>query len=99
LSWFTSRQAAIIEEAQPSRRWNDIKPIRWLRRAASDDATLPARSRRLRQPLGPTGLPESLKSFTDEIGRDSGIRFHHDVHEIDLPALVARLVFHIARKA
>jgi len=37
--------------------------------------------------------------FTDEIGRDSGIRFHHDVHEIDLPALVARLVFHIARKA
>ena len=49
-----------------------------------------------RSPLGATGLAESLESFTDEVGRDSGIRFHHDVQEIDLPAPIALLIFKIA---
>jgi signal transduction histidine kinase len=49
-----------------------------------------------RSPLGATGLAESLESFTDEVGRDSGIRFHHDVEEIDLPAPTALLIFKIA---
>jgi signal transduction histidine kinase len=51
-----------------------------------------------RSPLGAAGLAESLESFTDEVGRDSGIRFHHDVEEIDLPAPIALLIFHIARE-
>jgi signal transduction histidine kinase len=51
-----------------------------------------------RSPLGATGLAESLESFTDEVGRDSGIRFHHDVQEIQLPAPIALLIFHIARE-
>ncbi len=51
-----------------------------------------------RSPLGATGLAESLESFTDEVGRDSGIRFHHDVQDIDLPAPIALLIFHIARE-
>jgi NarL family two-component system sensor histidine kinase YdfH len=51
-----------------------------------------------RSPLGAAGLAESLESFTDEVGRDSGIRFHHDVQEIDLPAPIALLIFHIARE-
>src|SRR4051794_12054755 len=51
-----------------------------------------------RSPLGATGLAESLESFTDEVGSDSGIRFHHDVEEIDLPAPIALLIFHIARE-
>jgi signal transduction histidine kinase len=51
-----------------------------------------------RSPLGATGLAESLESFTDEVGRDSGIRFHHDVEDIDLPAPIALLIFHIARE-
>jgi signal transduction histidine kinase len=51
-----------------------------------------------RSPLGATGLAESLESFTDEVGRDSGIRFHHDVREIQLPAPIALLIFHIARE-
>jgi len=49
-----------------------------------------------RSPLGATGLAESLESFTDEVGRDSGIRFHHDVENIDLPAPIALLIFKIA---
>jgi signal transduction histidine kinase len=51
-----------------------------------------------RSTLGATGLAESLESFTDEVGRDSGIRFHHDVEDIDLPAPIALLIFHIARE-
>jgi len=51
-----------------------------------------------RSPLGAAGLAESLESFTDEVGRDSGIGFHHDVEEIDLPAPIALLIFHIARE-
>lgn len=51
-----------------------------------------------RSPLGAAGLAESLESFTDEVGRDSGIRFHHEVEEIDLPAPIALLIFHIARE-
>jgi signal transduction histidine kinase len=52
-----------------------------------------------RSPLGATGLAESLESFTDEVGRDSGIRFHHDVDDIDdLPAPTALLIFNIARE-
>ena len=51
-----------------------------------------------RSPLGAKGLAESLESFTDEVGRDSHIRFHRDVQDIDLPAPIALLVFHIARE-
>ena len=52
-----------------------------------------------RSPLGAAGLAESLESFTDEVGRDSGIRFHHDVEEIDdLPAPIALLIFQITRE-
>ena len=51
-----------------------------------------------RSPLGAKGSPKSLESFTDEVGRDSGIRFHRDVQDIELPAPIALLVFHIARE-
>jgi signal transduction histidine kinase len=51
-----------------------------------------------RSPLGAKGLSEALESFTDEVGRDSGILFHRDVQEIPLPAPIALLVFHIARE-
>jgi signal transduction histidine kinase len=51
-----------------------------------------------RSPLGAKGLAEALESFTDEVGRDSHIRFHRDVQNIELPAPIALLVFHIARE-
>ena len=51
-----------------------------------------------RSPLGAKGLAEALESFTDEVGRDSGVRFHRDVEDIDLPAPIALLVYHIARE-
>jgi signal transduction histidine kinase len=51
-----------------------------------------------RSPLGARGLAEALESFTDEVGRDSSIRFHRDVEDIQLPAPIALLVYHIARE-
>jgi len=51
-----------------------------------------------RSPLGAKGLAEALESFTDEVGRDSNIVFQRDVQNIDLPAPIALLVFHIARE-
>jgi signal transduction histidine kinase len=51
-----------------------------------------------RSPLGAAGLAEALESFTDEVGRDSTIRFHHDVKDIQLPAPIALLMYHIARE-
>jgi signal transduction histidine kinase len=51
-----------------------------------------------RSPLGAQGLAEALESFTDEVGRDSGVRFHHDVEDIVLPAPIALLIYHVARE-
>jgi signal transduction histidine kinase len=51
-----------------------------------------------RSPLGAKGLAEALESFTDEVGRDSNVQFHRDVADIDLPAPIALLVYHIARE-
>jgi signal transduction histidine kinase len=52
-----------------------------------------------RSPLGAKGLAESIESFTDEVGGESGTLFHNDVHEIDLPAPIALLLYHITREA
>jgi signal transduction histidine kinase len=51
-----------------------------------------------RSPLGAKGLAEALESFTDEVGRDSGVRFHRAVQDITLPAPIALLLYHIARE-
>jgi signal transduction histidine kinase len=51
-----------------------------------------------RSPLGAKGLAEALESFTEEQGRDSSVRFHRDVADIDLPAPIALLMYHIARE-
>ena len=72
--------------AQPAVK---AEPIQLIYRWEDADGTLT---------LGAKGLAESLESFTDEVGRDSHIRFHRDVQDIDLPAPIALLVFHIARE-
>jgi signal transduction histidine kinase len=51
-----------------------------------------------RSPLGAKGLAEALESFTDEVGRDAGVVFHRDVHDIALPAPIALLIYHVARE-
>ena len=51
-----------------------------------------------RSPLGAKGLSEALESFTDEVGRDSGVNFHHHVEDVPMPAPIALLIYHIARE-
>jgi signal transduction histidine kinase len=51
-----------------------------------------------RSPLGAKGLSEALESFTDEVGRDSGVVFHHHVEDVPMPAPIALLIYHIARE-
>jgi signal transduction histidine kinase len=51
-----------------------------------------------RSPLGRAGLGEALHSFIAEAGRDSDVRFQVDFEEVDLPAPIALLLYHIARE-
>jgi two-component system nitrate/nitrite sensor histidine kinase NarX len=51
------------------------------------------------RPMDSSALAESLKSFIDDVGRDSDVQFHPDIHEVDLSTPVALLMFHIAREA
>lgn len=51
-----------------------------------------------RSPLGRAGLGEALHSFMAETGRESDVQFHTDIEEVDLPAPIALLLYHIARE-
>jgi signal transduction histidine kinase len=51
-----------------------------------------------RSPLGAKGLAEAFESFIDEVGRDSRVEFHLDVQDIQLPAPIALLLYHIGRE-
>jgi signal transduction histidine kinase len=51
-----------------------------------------------RSPLGAKGLAEAIQSFTDEMGRDSGVLFHTNVADVQLPAPIALLLYQIARE-
>jgi signal transduction histidine kinase len=51
-----------------------------------------------RSPLGRAGLVEALHSFIAEAGRDSEVQFHVDSEEVELPAPIALLLYHIARE-
>lgn len=51
-----------------------------------------------RSPLGRAGLAEALQSFIAETGRDAEVRFHTDIDEVELPAPIALLLYHIARE-
>lgn len=51
-----------------------------------------------RSPLGRAGLAEALHSFIADAGRDAEIQFHTDIDEVELPAPIALLLYHIARE-
>jgi signal transduction histidine kinase len=52
-----------------------------------------------RSPLGRAGLAEALGSFTGDIAKGAGIRFHTDVAPIALPPAIQLIAYHIAREA
>jgi two-component system nitrate/nitrite sensor histidine kinase NarQ len=52
-----------------------------------------------RSPLGRAGLSEAVYSFIAEAGREADVQFHLDFEEeVNLPAPIALLLYHIARE-
>jgi signal transduction histidine kinase len=51
-----------------------------------------------RSPLGAKGLAEAFESFVDEVARESGVDFHFDVEDVELPAPIALLLYHVGRE-
>ncbi|HET9233064.1 MAG TPA: sensor histidine kinase [Candidatus Eisenbacteria bacterium] len=51
-----------------------------------------------RSPLGRAGLGEAIRGFLAEMARESDVRFHADVDEVDVPAPIALLLYHNARE-
>jgi signal transduction histidine kinase len=76
---------------------DQLEKIRESKQATSDRIRALIRDLH-RSPLGAKGLAEALESFTDEVGRDSGVRFHRDVQDVAMPAPIALLIYHIARE-
>jgi signal transduction histidine kinase len=53
-----------------------------------------------RSPLGRAGLAEALRSFIVDAGSNSDVHFHvEDIDEVELPAPIALLMYHIGREA
>jgi signal transduction histidine kinase len=52
-----------------------------------------------RSPLGRAGLAEAIHGFLVEVGRESELRLHADVAEVDVPPSIALLLYHNAREA
>jgi signal transduction histidine kinase len=52
-----------------------------------------------RSPLGRAGLGEALKSFTQEVGGSSGVKFNIEIADLPLPPPIALLMYHISREA
>jgi signal transduction histidine kinase len=51
-----------------------------------------------RSPLGRAGLGEAIRGFLAEMARESEVRFHADIDEVDVPAPIALLLYHNARE-
>jgi signal transduction histidine kinase len=51
-----------------------------------------------RSPLGRAGLEEAINGFLAEVGRESDVRFHADIGEVQVPAPIALLLYHNARE-
>jgi signal transduction histidine kinase len=87
----------LLEKGRPDEVLAQLDKIRESKQETSDRIRALIRDLH-RSPLGAKGLAEALESFSDEVGRDSSVRFHRDVADIDLPAPFALLVYHIARE-
>jgi signal transduction histidine kinase len=51
-----------------------------------------------RSPLGRAGLGEAIRGFLAEMARESDVRFHAAIDEVEVPAPIALLLYHNARE-
>jgi signal transduction histidine kinase len=87
----------LLEKGDMHEALDQIEKIRQSKQETSDRIRALIRDLH-RSPLGPKGLTEALESFTDDIGRDSGVAFHGDIQQVALPPPIALLVYHIAKE-
>ena len=87
----------LLDKGDVAETGNQLEKIRESKQDTSDRIRALIRDLH-RSPLGAKGLAEALESFTDEVGRDSGVFFHLDVADMALPAPIALLIYHIARE-
>jgi signal transduction histidine kinase len=87
----------LLDKGDVDETANQLEKIRESKQDTSDRIRALIRDLH-RSPLGAKGLAEALESFTDEVGRDSGVRFHRDVEDVPMPAPIALLIYHIARE-
>ena len=52
-----------------------------------------------RSPIGRAGLSEAIRSFAEEVGRDTKVRFDVEVTDLPLPPPIQLLVYQIAHEA
>ncbi len=87
----------LLDKGDVDETANQLEKIRESKQDTSDRIRALIRDLH-RSPLGAKGLAEALESFTDEVGRDSNVRFHRDVEDVPMPAPIALLIYHIARE-
>jgi len=87
----------LLEKGDIEDTFDQIEKIRESKQDTSDRIRALIRDLH-RSPLGAKGLAEALESFTDEVGRDSGVRFHREIEDVSMPAPIALLIYHIARE-
>jgi signal transduction histidine kinase len=87
----------LLEKGDVDDTFDQLEKIRESKQDTSDRIRALIRDLH-RSPLGAKGLAEALESFTDEVGRDSSVRFHRDIEDVSMPAPIALLIYHIARE-
>jgi signal transduction histidine kinase len=87
----------LLDKGDLSQLEGQLDKIRETKRDTSDRIRALIRDLH-RSPLGAKGLAEAFESFVDEVGRDSGVLFHLNVDDVDLPAPIALLLYHIGRE-
>jgi signal transduction histidine kinase len=87
-----------IEQGKAAEAVEEIESIRVSRDRAME--LIRALIRDLhRSPIGRKGLMDALNSYAQEVQRDTRIKVRTDMAEVDIPAPVQLLCYHVAREA
>jgi len=87
-----------LKNADPQEVEKDLEQIREAKNRTNELVRALIRDLH-RSPLGRAGLAEALKSFTEDVGRGSGVNFVNEIADLPLPPPIALLVYHISREA
>lgn len=87
-----------LDEANPDGVRKTLNEVKETKNRTSDKIRSLIRDLH-RSPLGRAGLAESLDSFTNDVGKGSGVTFELHVADLPLPPPIQLLTYQIAREA